>query len=46
MAKMNTKVTLPNGQTGTTVSPVDKKGKQEVWISHTRTVKVDANKLT
>lgn len=45
MAKVNKTVTLPNGQKGVTVSPVDKKGKQEVWISHTRTVRVDASKL-
>jgi hypothetical protein len=45
MVKAYTKVTVPGVGKGVTVAPVDKKGKQEVWIDHTTTLRVDAKKL-
>lgn len=45
MAKVNTKVTLPDGTRGVTTGPVDTKGKQEVWIEPGKSVKIDAKKL-
>jgi hypothetical protein len=45
MAKAYTKVTVPGVGKGVTVAPVDKNGKQEVWIDHTTTLRVDAKKL-
>jgi len=45
MAKVNTRVTLPDGRSGVTVGPVDNKGKQEVWLKPGKSVSVAAKDL-
>lgn len=45
-AKVNTNVNVPGEGKGTVVSAPDKQGNQEVWINHTKTIKVHKDKIS